>query len=76
MLLHDVNGEIIMQFIRKSKDRGVADLGWLQSHHTFSFGEYHDPEHMGVSALCVINDDIVQPAKGFATHSHKDMEII
>ena len=65
-----------MQFIRKSHDRGVVDLGWLHSHHTFSFGEYHDPEYMGISALRVINDDIVQPGKGFATHGHKDMEII
>jgi redox-sensitive bicupin YhaK (pirin superfamily) len=65
-----------MQFIRKSTDRGVADLGWLHSRHSFSFGEYYDPDHMGVSELRVINDDIVQPGKGFATHGHKDMDPI
>jgi len=62
--------------VRHSDDRGPTNLGWLDSRHTFSFGGYHDPEHMGVSVLRVINDDNVIPGGGFATHSHQDMEII
>jgi len=63
-------------YLRRNNDRGPSDLGWLQSRHTFSFAGYHDPDHMGISALRVINDDQVQPGAGFATHSHQDMEII
>ena len=62
--------------IRKSQDRGKFKNSWLDSNHTFSFGEYYDENHMGLSNLRVINDDIVQPGTGFATHSHRNMEII
>ncbi len=65
-----------MKYIRKAEDRGRVNLGWLKSNHSFSFGHYYDPKHMGISALRVINDDLVMPGKGFGTHGHKDMEII
>ena len=62
--------------IRRAAERGQTQLPWLDSRHTFSFGDYHDPEHMGFRALRVINDDRVAPGQGFGTHPHRDMEII
>ena len=62
--------------VRKSAQRGTTKIDWLDSRHSFSFGDYYDPQHMSFGPLRVVNEDFVQPGKGFGTHPHRDMEII
>jgi redox-sensitive bicupin YhaK (pirin superfamily) len=62
--------------VRRADERGRTELGWLDSRHTFSFGDYNDPDHMGFRTLRVLNDDRVKPGAGFGTHGHSDMEIL
>jgi quercetin 2,3-dioxygenase len=62
--------------VRRAEERGHTQWGWLDSRHTFSFGDYNDADHMGFRALRVLNDDRVEPGQGFGTHGHRDMEIL
>jgi redox-sensitive bicupin YhaK (pirin superfamily) len=62
--------------IRRAEERGHFDFGWLNTYHTFSFGDYYDPKQTHFRTLRVINEDLVQPAHGFPTHGHRDMEIV
>jgi quercetin 2,3-dioxygenase len=62
--------------VRRSEDRGRTQIDWLDSRHTFSFGDYYDPDHVHFRSLRVINDDVVEPGQGFGAHPHRDMEIV
>lgn len=62
--------------VRKAEDRGHANHGWLDTHHTFSFADFYDPEHVHFRSLRVMNEDVVAPGQGFGTHAHRDMEIV
>ena len=61
--------------VRKAEDRGHADIGWLNTHYSFSFANYYDPQWNGYRSLRVLNDDTIAPGRGFGAHGHRDMEI-